>query len=178
MSSVTIRPAAPGDVRGIREVAERSWRRTYADIFSAEEIEEFLDDWYSQEALQSSVTSDGSTLLVAETGGECIGFGECGHRGDGPEIFRLYVDPPHWRGGVGSELLEALESEMRDRGADAVRLFVHRENEIGRSFWEKHGFERRPGRDREDDPCEICMGKPLEGSPDGRAAPEAGGVAG
>lgn len=170
MSSPRIRPAEPGDVREIRQVAERSWRRTYRGILPAEEIGELLGSWYSEEALRSSVRSRASTFLVAEAEEGCIGFGEWGERGHGPEIFRLYVDPRHWRGGAGSRLLEALESEMRERGADAACLFVHRENEIGRSFWEKHGFERFPEGDRTDDPCELCMKKTLERRPDGAAA--------
>lgn len=161
MTSVEIRRARPADVPDIRAVAERSWQRTYRDILSREEIRELLDSWYSEAALRSSVRGEGdsSALLVAEREDRCVGFGEWGDRGAGPEVFRLYVDPRHWRQGIGSRLLAALESEMRDAGVRAARLYVHRENDIGRSFWKEKGFGRFPEGDREDSPCELCMRK-------------------
>lgn len=77
------------------------------------------------------------------------------------EIFRLYVEPGQWRRGIGSRLLGALESRLREEGEESVILYVHRENQIGLSFWRKHGFRRHPEGDREDDPCEACMRKEL-----------------
>lgn len=156
-----IRRARVGDLPEVREVAERSWRETYRGILSPGEIQRLLDSWYSEPALRSSVRGDESTLFVAERAGECVGYGEWGDRGSGPEIFRLYVAPGYWREGVGSRLLGALESEMGRRGVEAARLYVHRENEVGRSFWEKAGYERHPTGDREDSPCELCMRKEL-----------------
>ena len=145
----------------IRRVAEESWRRTYRDVLSPAEIDAFMEERYSRSALRSSVAGDGSTLLVAEVGGRVAGFGEAGDRGLGTEIFRLYVEPGQWRRGIGSRLLGALESRLREEGEDSVILYVHRENEIGLSFWRKHGFRRHPEGDREDDPCEACMRKEL-----------------
>lgn len=161
--AVRIRPAADDDVGDVRRVAEESWRRTYRDVFSPTEIEEFMDAWYSRSALLSSVSGDDSSLLVAEVDGRVAGFGEAGDRGLGPEIFRLYVDPGQWRRGIGSRLLDALEGRLREEGVEGVLLYVHRENGIGRSFWRKHGFRRHPEGDRDDDPCELCMRKELDG---------------
>lgn len=159
---IQIRPAGEADVPEIRRVAEESWRRTYRDIFSPPEIDAFMEDWYSRSALRSSVAGDASLLLVAEVGGRVAGFGEAGDRGLGAEVFRLYVEPGQWRRGIGSRLLEGLESRLREEAVESVLLYVHRENEIGRSFWRKHGFRRHPRGDREDDPCEVCMRKELD----------------
>lgn len=156
-----VRPARIGDIPGMRDVAERSWRETYRGILGPEEIEELLDSWYSETALRSSVRAEDSTLLVAERAGECAAYGEWGDGGRGPEIFRLYVAPDRWREGIGSRLLDALEKDMRHRGVETVRLYVHRENDVGRSFWEAQGYERHRDGDREDDPCELCMRKEL-----------------
>lgn len=161
MTGVGVRRARGDDVPGVRAVAERSWRRAYRDVLPEEEVDALLDEWYSREALRASVAGEASTLYVAERDGECVGFGEWGDRGLGPEVFRLYVDPSLWGRGIGTRLLGALESEMRREGVGACRLYVHRDNEVGRSFWEARGFERHPEGDREESPCEMCMRKEL-----------------
>jgi ribosomal protein S18 acetylase RimI-like enzyme len=158
---IRIRPAREADVPVIRRVAEESWRRTYRDVFSPSEIDAFMEEGYSRSALRSSVAGDGSTVLVAEVGGRVAAFGEAGDRGLGAEIFRLYVEPGQWRRGIGTRLLGALESHLQEEGEESVILYVHRENEIGLSFWRKVGFCRYPEGDREDDPCEACMRKEL-----------------
>lgn len=63
------------------------------------------------------------------------------------ELRALYVDPEHWGDGVGTTLLDAVESrltgvEAADRPtADRLVLHTFRENEQGRSFYRRRGFE-------------------------------------
>ena len=43
--------------------------------------------------------------------------------------------------GVGSKLLEALESWCIEHGAEAITLTVAAKNELGLAFWSSKGFE-------------------------------------
>jgi ribosomal protein S18 acetylase RimI-like enzyme len=56
-------------------------------------------------------------------------------------INRLAVADPARRRGVGAALLEDLEERLRARGCVQVNLLVYVENDGGRRFWDRHGYE-------------------------------------
>ncbi|MFC6732981.1 MULTISPECIES: N-acetyltransferase [unclassified Haladaptatus] len=57
------------------------------------------------------------------------------------EVFVLYVDPAKKRQGIGSRLLETMTRQQRERGATEQWVSTVPDNEIGISFYQKHGFE-------------------------------------
>jgi GNAT superfamily N-acetyltransferase len=72
-------------------------------------------------------------VLVAEVDGELVGFAAL----DGPELDGLFVEPGHWRSGVGTALVEAAVHEVRCRGLSLVTVVA---NPTAREFYEKCGF--------------------------------------
>jgi ribosomal protein S18 acetylase RimI-like enzyme len=50
------------------------------------------------------------------------------------------VRPERWREGVGSRLLDAAESRLRDRSVWLVRLLVLASNDRARRFYEAQGY--------------------------------------
>lgn len=86
----------------------------------------------------ATAVEDASTeLIVAESDGSVIGFGEL-NRETG-EIKAIFV-APEWNGtGIGSSILRHLEQQLRDDGFDVVRLRAVL-NAI--SFYEQQGYER------------------------------------
>lgn len=56
----------------------------------------------------------------------------------GPHVDQLFVDPDHWRGGVGTSLLEA----MLARGLRPTTLDVFARNAPARAFYARFGFRR------------------------------------
>jgi len=71
-------------------------------------------------------------VWVAERNGEIVGFAAL----DGSELDGLFVEPRHWRSGVGSALVAAAVHEARRRG---VSLSVSAAP-AARSFYEACGF--------------------------------------
>lgn len=59
------------------------------------------------------------------------------HRG---LIENLYVRPDSRGEGLGSELLSRAESQLAQRGVDAVSLDVMADNERARRFYREHGY--------------------------------------
>lgn len=57
------------------------------------------------------------------------------------EIVDLYVDPAHWREGVGTALVDAV-TEWTPGVVDGIALSVLETNERARAFLEASGFER------------------------------------
>lgn len=56
------------------------------------------------------------------------------------EIYYLATDPEHWGAGVARRLLEAVEQMARLGSARTVELWVIRENERAREFYERAGY--------------------------------------
>lgn len=143
---VTVRAASPDDAAAVRQVAERSWHEAHDHIVGPETVEAFVEEFYAVEMLRERVHDDDAVFLVAESGdGAVVGFAEAvPERDDGGdwELNRIYADPDAWGRGVGSRLLDRLESEIRSRGGTGLRLVVMAENDVGVEFYESAGFER------------------------------------
>jgi ribosomal protein S18 acetylase RimI-like enzyme len=87
------------------------------------------------------------TILVADDDGlagfvmfsvEDGGYEQDRHRG---LIENLYVRPEYRNDGVGSALLEAAESHLRQDGVEAIALEVLAQNERAREFYDRHGYD-------------------------------------
>lgn len=55
-------------------------------------------------------------------------------------IENLFVSPDYRNDGIGSALLEAAESQLREDGVEAITLEVLVQNERAREFYARHGY--------------------------------------
>lgn len=148
---VTIRPAEQEDVAAIQQVARAAWLETYSDIHSREEIERLVDDWYAEEDLRREIDHEGVVLLVADRDGSVVGFVD-GVLEDSISFFdlephevefrRIYVDPEHWRCGIGSALQEHADEVVARRGKTRGKTVALKRNDISHAFQERRGHER------------------------------------
>ena len=88
-----------------------------------------------------------TALLVAEAGGQVVGMAHTGPTRDEDLVadsvgglFAIYVDPAHWDGGHGRNLMVAALNDMRMHGFETAALWVLDTNERGRAFYEKGGW--------------------------------------
>jgi GNAT superfamily N-acetyltransferase len=132
---VQVRDAQLADRAAVRETARAAWHATY-DAIPAADIDATVDDWYGDAALAAAFEEP---FLVAEEG-EVVGFVHASPNGETATLARLYVRPGRWREGVGSRLLDAVESRLRDRGVWLVRLLVLASNDRARGFYEARGY--------------------------------------
>lgn len=147
-----IRLARDDDAARLAEIHVTAWRRVCRHILPSEvlagvSVEGRTRDW------RRWLAQSGSWTLVSERAGQLVGFAALGvMRSNGRavrslvEIRRLYVDPAHWRQGMGRELHEALLAVARERGFTQLMLWVLSENQQARSFYAALGFE--PDRTR------------------------------
>lgn len=132
------------DVPAVQRVARRAWHAAHDDIVGAATVDAFLQRYYTESRLDDAVTDSDRVFLVATVDGDVVGFAEAGPTEDARtwSLARCYVDPNYWRGGVGTALLDTLESRLRERGGRRLRLVVMADNDDAIGFYESRGFRR------------------------------------
>ncbi|MFP9193798.1 GNAT family N-acetyltransferase [Natrialbaceae archaeon A-CW1-1] len=141
---VVIAPAEQQHVDGICRVCAEGWRETYAGILPDEEIEATIEEFYTPERVAQEVRSpeDWDGWLVALNDKEVVGAGGGGLTEPNlGEVFVLYVAPSAKRRGIGTRLLEAITKQQLEHGATEQWVSIVPNNKIGKSFYQKHGFE-------------------------------------
>ncbi len=63
-------------------------------------------------------------------------------------LSRMFVDPNHWRTGLGSALLGEATAKMHESGYEQAQLFTATLNTGSRRFYEHHGWQ--PGTETRD----------------------------
>jgi GNAT superfamily N-acetyltransferase len=135
-----VRTAAVEDVPVIQRIARDAWHAAYDEILGAEAVETKIAEWYDPDDLRESVAAEEGVFVVA--GDDPAGFAQAVPGEDAWHLARIYVDPGKWGEGVGTALLDRIETELRAAGVKRYRLGVLAENEVGVGFYESRGFER------------------------------------
>jgi ribosomal protein S18 acetylase RimI-like enzyme len=149
----------------IADVHVRSWQAAYRGILP----DEMLDALSVTEREASWIAILGERgshrlTLVAECDGNLAGFCsiatpsrdiDTGERT--AEIGALYVDPAHWRRGVGNAVLGGALDELGRRRCREVVLWVLPENRPALAFYERFGFEIEEGVEK----LEERSGRPV-----------------
>lgn len=138
----------------------RGWRDTYADAVPADWMAENVTDerWvptfrqYAEEGINHGLLLyRGETPVSCVTygparigdqshgGGEIVHFDAEGYEGWG-EIISFYTEPSERGKGYGGMLFEEAVDRLKQAGFPKAYVFVLRENERSRRFYERHGF--------------------------------------
>ena len=143
MGRIAVRLAEAADVEGIARVCAEGWRDTYGDLYSADQIEAAIAEYYRPERIRDEIGPregwDG--WLVAIDDGTVVGAGGGGMiEPSAGEIFVLYLDPVRRREGIGTLLLAAITEQQLAHGAREQWVSVEPENTKGLPFYEALGF--------------------------------------
>lgn len=142
---VTVRPAAPGDRERIRAVHVAAIRGSGPAAYDDRQVAAWADK--GDPADDYPVEQAGHYLVVAERtvpdgtaadgDSAVVGYGHLVPTER--EVRAVYVHPDAAGNGVGTALLDALESRARDIRLDALALHASL-NAVG--FYEQAGYER------------------------------------
>ncbi len=156
IEGVQLRSAQLEDAAAIARLHIASWRAAYSDELPSEYLAA-LDEAARAEQWRSRLSRPTTHVLLAERGGELLGF--CAH-GPGQatdssltsvwEIYGLHVQPQLRGSGIGTVLFnEGLDSARR-AGASQLTLWVVGTNAPARRFYESKGMQPDGARkDRE-----------------------------
>ena len=92
--------------------------------------------------IQKKLTRDPDLFLVAEEDGRIIGTVIGGYDGRRGLLYHLAVAESYRGRGIGSRLMDEVESRLRAKGCLRCYLLVTTNNPEGMQYYEKHGWER------------------------------------
>jgi ribosomal protein S18 acetylase RimI-like enzyme len=92
--------------------------------------------------IQKKLTRDPDLFLVAEENGQIIGTIIGGYDGRRGLLYHLAVATSYRGRGIGSRLMEEIESRLRAKGCLRCYLLVTTNNPEGMQYYERHGWER------------------------------------
>jgi ribosomal protein S18 acetylase RimI-like enzyme len=129
---VPVRTATVNDAYAVESVRIRGWQAAYRDIVP----DDYLDALVVDERRRAErILEPGIMTLIADVDGRAAGMAVFGPSREGSgevELYALYVDPDHWRRGVGTALLTACEG--------VTVLWVLKDNARAQAFYQRHGF--------------------------------------
>ena len=150
MSAVGLRPAVLADAAAIGAVHVESWRDTYPGLLPDEMLAELsVERWAAmwEELLGDPGTAENMAIFVAENEGRIVGIGGCGPQRDEAlaksgftgEFGMIYVLRSHQGRGLGRSIMASLARSLVKLGHEKASLWVFRENEGARRFYERLG---------------------------------------
>jgi [ribosomal protein S18]-alanine N-acetyltransferase len=95
---------------------------------------------YSKTTLRYFLTVPSADCVVALEDDKIAGFIVSEENPPLAHIITLDVDVTHRRCGIGTALLEKLESDLAARGVRSILLETASDNEAAVAFWKRHGY--------------------------------------
>lgn len=139
---IRIAPVAVADIPRLSALAAEIWRRHYADIISAGQIEYMLRQRYDSGAVREELQRKDLWWDQLLVGGEMTGFASYFLTGNAGEmkLDKLYVHHNHQRQGYGGMLLDRVLGIASAHGCDTLTLAVNKNNCTAIAAYQKYGF--------------------------------------
>lgn len=141
------RRAAPADALPLSTLATQVFLDTYATHGINNALAREAVTVYSTEVFERRLRDAAVELWMVEAGGFTVGFVDIAFATScpvpgvrGAEVFRLYVQRPFLRRGLGCALMAKAEASARARGLDAIWLTAWAGNHGALAFYQSLGF--------------------------------------
>ncbi len=139
-----LREATAEDAALISRIIACSWRGTYQELIDPVYLARLPEEYWLP-SMRSWLGSGRMYGLLAELDGLPVGSviygrGRDEDHGDWGEIVSLYLLPEVIGRGIGSALLGAALSALREDGYPRVYLWAIRGNARAERFYQRHGF--------------------------------------
>jgi len=100
-----------------------------------------LRPWNKHERdIEQALSTETSTILVAEIENKLIGTIMAGYDGHRGWIYYLAIEPEYQGNGYGKQLVQAAEEWLKSRGAPKIHLLTRKGNEAVQKFYAKIGY--------------------------------------
>lgn len=150
MNEVKIRIAGLEDAELIADMSRQTFYDTFAAFNSPENMDIFMSESFSRDALIKEVGAPGNIFLLAYDGYNPVGYARLRENNNPPELHdlpaleigRIYSSSGRIGKGVGRALMEQCLDIAKEKKCKAVWLGVWEENLRAIHFYIKWGFEK------------------------------------
>ncbi|MCY7311835.1 MAG: GNAT family N-acetyltransferase [Bacteroidota bacterium] len=147
---ITIRIATINDAELIADISRQTFLDTFASQNTTENIDKFMNETFSKEALMKEVGTAGNIFLLAYDGNEPVGYVRMRENNNPPElgnivaieIARIYATVNSIGKGVGKALMQKCIEIAASKMATVIWLGVWEENHRAIDFYTQWGFEK------------------------------------
>jgi len=130
--SYQIRPMTDADIASARELWSNAEGVELAEGDNAEEIARFL------------ARNPGLSTVATDETGAVIGAVMCGQDGRRGYAYHLAVGGGYRGQGVGRAIMQRSLAELKRTGVRRALLLVEADNDAGKHFWMREGWEEMP----------------------------------
>jgi GNAT superfamily N-acetyltransferase len=124
------------------------WRAGYRDIVAPDRLADLpIERWRHEVGVGLKRPVGDAFTYIAEIDGSFAGYcyvaapsREADLGPDAAELVAMYVDPNHWRQGVGNALMLVALERLAGLPYEEAILWTFRENERAIAFYERHGW--------------------------------------
>lgn len=155
---ILIRQARPDDADACKAILRDTFKSTWLPELTAEAAHAFA----SEDRPAAYVGERGLLFLVAEVGGEVVGFIDW----DGDFVNALHVRSSHARIGVGGRRMDRAEAAIAEAGFPTARLETDTFNLRSQAFYAARGYleaDRYPDEEWNSDLTTLLLVKALSG---------------
>lgn len=143
--NITIKEASTADAALIADMSRQTFYETFAANNSKEDMDKFMNEQFTREALMTEVGAEGNIFLLAYVNGEAAGYArlrnaETAELPNSIELARIYNDSGMIGKGVGKALMDACIGKAKQLNRECIWLGVWEKNERAIRFYEKAGF--------------------------------------
>lgn len=139
-----VRDAVAADAMAIAEVHVRSWQAGYRGLLPDDYLTGLRPQDRAAQYTFDNASADSPTTLIALAGAAVRGFAAIGPARDDDdslgELLALYVDPDHWRSGVGQRLVGEARQRLTGGGFTHAVLWVLVGNQRGAACYAADGW--------------------------------------
>lgn len=138
-------PLTDRDFATVAELARRIWHAHYSAIITHAQIDYMLDGRFTPENLAKYVSSNERWLEVLRVDGTPSGYCSWSLTKDPAEmkLEQLYVLPELHGRGLGTLMMNKIETDARSRGCRSLMLTVNKQNQNSIKVYLHRGFQIR-----------------------------------
>ena len=147
---ISVRFATSQDAELIADISRQTFYDTFASQNTVEDMNKFLNEQFTREALINEVSAKDNIFLLAYDQDEPVGYVRLRDNNNPPslgstnaiELARIYATPTSIGKGVGKALMQKC-IELAEKGKkDFIWLGVWEKNQRAIDFYTKWGFEK------------------------------------
>jgi len=164
---IWLRTAGPNDIEAIHHILQASWHAAYDALIGRAAVDAITSDWYDPLRLAEEINHRQAEYIVADDGTSLYGVAHAlsGAVESDPDtvlIRQLCVRPSHQNQGLGTQLLEELESCFP--AARRFQVRVLEKNERALQFFSRRFYEKVEKTEPGQSPTqffEVCLEKEM-----------------